>query len=171
MHTLLLPSDRFNSMNQHFWTQNIKIYHKKNAPLLNHLACAKLYSSQPALAKLPKIGSCLADIWLCASKMIWQSGIFYYFYNIFYYLWLKSIGSLSWTYRSVQTRCVWAYNNYEMGVTNHHNFTIKPLLLLASSCSGLQLFELEHTNIILWGKKPLHLCAFTMLATALYRKL
>ena len=29
-HTMSEPSDRFNSMNQPFWAQNIKIYHKNN---------------------------------------------------------------------------------------------------------------------------------------------
>ena len=29
-HTASEPSGRFNLMNQHFWLQNIKIYHKNN---------------------------------------------------------------------------------------------------------------------------------------------
>ena len=48
LHTASKTSDSFNSMNQHFWAQNIKIYHKndkKNATLPNHLASITIVTS------------------------------------------------------------------------------------------------------------------------------
>ena len=47
-HTVSEPSVRFNSMNQHFWAQNIEIYHKNNnksTTLSNHLATTTIVTS------------------------------------------------------------------------------------------------------------------------------
>ena len=48
-HTATEPSVRFNLMNQHFWAQNITIYHKNNknkkCHFANYLAYTKQFSS------------------------------------------------------------------------------------------------------------------------------
>ena len=114
-HTMSEPSIRFNSMNQHFWAQNIKIYHEnnnKNATLPNHLVTrSHLPANQHQFLDdifnfvSSKNWCLLAGKWLRVSKNILQSGNFYYFCAIFLYSEHNRVGSLSWTYRSVRTRC------------------------------------------------------------------
>ena len=87
MHTASEPSGRINSMDQHFWLQNIKIYqknnNKKNDSLPNIPACTRL-----VLAKLVTF--------FCPSLNIWQIGIFYYILFMIYFNILKSNVLVHW---------------------------------------------------------------------------
>ena len=80
------PRVRFNSMNQHFWAQNIKMQHKNKCHICKIFLSTR--SHMPAnqhqflddifIFVSSKNWCWLAGKWLHVSKKILQSGIFFY---------------------------------------------------------------------------------------------
>ena len=122
MYTMSEPSNRINSMNQHFLLQNIKVVNYrciKNVTLPNILACTKPFASQltgkKALCNFkwyffyPKIGSIWRVNCSLQARIFDKVAFFYHFYEIFLYFDVKSVvGSLNLSYSLVHMRYVYA---------------------------------------------------------------